>query len=130
MTRCIPILLALAPACYAPLHEGTPDPPQPSIRMLIAAAETRHRLPDGLLKGVAWSESRMRPDVFHVETNGTTSTGVFGLNSFSFPGSESWSVEQQADAAGEYLSRLLEQCQQNQRCAQQAYRTGRIRRQP
>ena len=119
----IPILLSaiLGPLpALAPFHAGTPDPPAPTIREMIAAAAEHHGLRTEFLYKRAWDESRLNPDA----DDGHGDYGLMQLAERWFPGASTMSAETNLDLGAAYLARQLAACRGNEACAHRAYRTG------
>lgn len=67
--------------CYECLSENWSAEQQEYLSNLCSS----NGLDLSVLKAVAWSESRLQPEVTHVNTNGTTDWGMFQINDVCLP---------------------------------------------
>jgi soluble lytic murein transglycosylase-like protein len=116
-----------APVQAPPVSAGiAPTQVPPLIVDSLASAALRYDLPLDLLTRRAWQESRFDPNA----DDGRGCLGIMQLNVRFFPDAAEMTTAENIDAGARYLAQLLRQCDGDRRCAERAYRTGKVRKRP
>lgn len=91
---------------------------------LLAQAETKHGIPPGILKRMAWVESRYNPDALGPVTKAGRAVGIMQIMPSQHPGIDAKNPEIAIDYAGKYLAQLARMFKGNWKDAVAAYNAG------
>ena len=95
-----------------------------TVAQLLDAAADRYNIPRALLRRRAWAESRFNPKARSKDG----CYGVMQLNSRVSKGAAKMSPAQNIDRGARFLAEKLRACRGDWKCAERAYRGGRVRR--